>query len=315
MKYVLITPARNEEQFIAKTLDSVTGQTLLPQRWIIVDDGSTDRTAEIVESYAKRHPWIELIQCPLRAERHFSGKVHAFNAGLKEVASLPFDVVGNLDADLSFDADYLAFLIGKFSEDPKLGVAGTPFIENGYDSAKDSFEGENHVAGGCQLFRRECFEQIGGFIPNRAGGVDWIAVTTARMKGWRTRSFAEKRFHHYRTLGTAGRSSAAASFSYGEKDYYLGGSPVWQLFRVAYRTLKRPADGLALLAGYCWAALRRIERPVSRELIRFRRKEQMKKLRTIFGMLLRFKKVDSFSLATERDDRQPEVRGRMSDVS
>ena len=138
--------------------------------------------------------------------------MHAFNAGLERVQSLQFDVIGNLDADLSFEPDYLEFLMRKFSEDPKLGVAGTPFIEDGYDSARDSFEGENHVAGGCQIFRRQCFQEIGGYIPNRAGGIDWIAVTTARMKGWKTRFFPEKRFHHYRTLGTAGRSSLRRPF-------------------------------------------------------------------------------------------------------
>ena len=189
----------------------------------------------------------------------------------------------------------------KFSEDPRLGVAGTPFVENGYDSARDSFEGENHVAGGCQLFRRQCFEEIGGYIGNPAGGVDWIAVTTARMKGWKTCSFPEKRFHHYRSLGTAERGIVASLFSYGEKDYYLGGSPVWQLFRVCYRSAKHPVGGLVLLAGYCWAALRRIKRPVSRELMCFHRREQMKKLRAILGAVLRFKKVDNFRVATAQN--------------
>jgi glycosyltransferase involved in cell wall biosynthesis len=307
MKYVLITPARNEAAFIEKTLESMVAQTVLPERWVIVDDGSTDGTAEIGENYASRYLWIELVRLPQRRDRSFAGKVHAFNAGLERVQSLQFEIIGNLDADLSFDADYLEFLMQKFSEDPKLGVAGTPFLENGYDSARDSFEGENHVAGGCQLFTRQCFQEVGGYIPNRAGGIDWIAVTTARMKGWKTRSFPEKRFHHYRTLGTAGRSGVAASFSYGEKDYYLGGSPMWQLFRVAYRMVKRPflIDGFALLFGYCWAALRRIKRPVTPELMRFHRREQMKKLRAIFRTLLRFKKVDSFSLMTTERHTRP----------
>src|SRR5947208_8790084 len=298
MKYVLITPAHNEAAFIEKTLDSMAAQTWLPERWVIVDDGSMDQTPEIIEVYTKRHPWIELLIQPQRLDRSFAGKVHAFNAGLARVQSLEFDVIGNLDADLSFDPDYLEFLMQKFSENPKLGVAGTPFIEDGYDSARDSFEGENHVAGGCQLFRRQCFQEIGGYIPNAAGGIDWIAVTTARMKGWKTRSFPEKRFHHYRSLGTAGRSGPAARFSYGEKDYYLGGSPLWQLFRVAYRMTKPPVliDGLALLSGYCWAAIRRAERCVTPELMRFHRQEQMQKLRAIFRSILRFKKVDNFSL-------------------
>jgi glycosyltransferase involved in cell wall biosynthesis len=280
----------------------MVAQTVLPERWVIVDDGSTDQTAKIVHKYAERYAWIELVGRPQRKDRNFAGKAHAFNVGLERFRSLNFDVIGNLDADISFEPDYLEFLIGKFAEDPQLGVAGTPFTEDGgYDTARDSFEGENHVAGGCQLFRRQCFENVGGYIPNAAGGIDWIAVTTARMKGWRTRSFPEKRFHHYRTLGTAGRSSMAASFSYGEKDYYLGGSPVWQFFRIIYRMTRRPVliDGFALLSGYCWAALRGIERPVSSELMRFHRQEQMKKLAAILRTLLKLKKVDNFSLATE----------------
>jgi len=301
MKYVLITPARNEQALIKKVLDSMISQTAVPERWVIVDDGSTDQTAAIVQAYAQRFPWIELVRRPQNAERSFAGKVRAFNAGFERVKSIDYDVVGNLDADLSFEADYLEFLMRKFEEDADLGVAGTPFLEEGYDSARDSFEGENHVAGGCQLFRRECFQEIGGYVPNRAGGIDWIAVTTARMMGWRTRSFAEKRFQHYRTLGTAERGILASLFSYGEKDYYLGGSPIWQLFRIPYRMLKKPAiiGGLALLGGYCRAAIRRIKRPVSPELMRFHRKEQMKKLRAILRSMLRMGKVDNYRLAAE----------------
>src|SRR4029077_15397597 len=113
MKYVLVTPARNEERFIAKTLESMVVQTLLPERWVIVDDGSTDKTPEIVQRYAARCPWIELVRLSQRADRSFAGKVHSFNAGLKRAKTLEFDVIGNLDADLSFDPDYLEFLMGK----------------------------------------------------------------------------------------------------------------------------------------------------------------------------------------------------------
>src|SRR2546430_2728705 len=274
MRYVLITPAHNEERFIPKTLESMVAQTLLPERWIIVNDGSTDKTADIAADYARRFPWIQVVHRSPRSDRHFGAKVHAFNAGLERVGSIDFDVIGNLDADISFDPEYLSFLMRKFSGDPKLGVAGTPFTEDGgYDTARDSFEGENHVAGRCQLFRRRCFEEVGGYVPNAIGGVDWIAVTTARMKGWKTRSFPEKRFHHYRMLGTAERSNLGASFSYGKKDYCLGGSPLWQLFRVVYRMSKGPilVDGLALLTGYCWAALRRSKRAVTPELMHFHR--------------------------------------------
>ena len=297
MKYVLITSARNEAAFIEKTLASMVAQTLLPERWIIVDDGSTDGTAEIVYGYAARFPWIELVRRVEDRDRNFASKAHAVNTGLERANSLHFEIVGNLDADVSFGPDYMEFLMQRFSEDPKLGVAGTPFTQDGgYDSSRDSFEGENYVGGMCQLFRRECFQEIGGYVPNRAGGLDWIAVMTARMKGWKVKAFPEKRFHHHRTLGTAEKGPLRALFSYGEKDYYLGGSPVWQLFRVAYRMGKKPVllGGLALLLGYVWAALRKVNRVVSPELMRFHRHEQMKKLRAVFCTLLRFEKVNSF---------------------
>jgi glycosyltransferase involved in cell wall biosynthesis len=303
VKYILITPARNEEKLIEGTIRSVIAQTSLPERWVIVDDGSTDRTAEIVESYAERYPWIALVRQPKRLDRNFAAKAYAIHAGLERVRPLQFEVVGNLDADISFEPDYLAFLIQKFSDDPELGVAGTPYTEERYDSTRDSFEGENFVSG-CQLFRYRCFQEIGGYVPNRAGGVDWIAVMTARMKGWKVRSFPEKRFHHHRPAGTAERGILSAFFASGEKDYYLGGSPVWQLCRVGYRMTKQPvlSGGLALLFGYCWAAIRRMERPITPELMRFHRREQMRKLKSIFRTLLSLKKVDNFSLADAQRD-------------
>jgi len=303
MKYVLITPARNESAFIERALQSVVAQTQRPERWVIVDDGSTDATPEIVERYAREHSWIELVRRPQRADRSFAGKAHAVNAGLKRVEGIKFEVMGNLDADVSFEPDYMGFVMGKFAADPKLGVGGTPFTEvGGYDSTRDSFEGQNYVAGPCQLFRFSCWQDIGGYVANKAGGVDWIAVMTARMKGWTVTAFPEKRFHHHRSMGTAQRSQLASMFSYGEKDYYLGGSPLWQLFRCAYRMAKRPfiSGGLALWAGYCSAAVRRMPRVVTPELMRFHRAEQMKKLKAVFRSLLRMKRVDNFSLAPER---------------
>ncbi|HLH03501.1 MAG TPA: glycosyltransferase family 2 protein [Bryobacteraceae bacterium] len=298
LSYVLITPARNESRYIEKTLESMIRQTVLPRKWVIVNDGSTDNTASLVAKYLAAHPWIEMIDLPVHRDRSFAGKVHAFNAGLERVKNLEYEVIGNLDADLSFDPDYCEFLLQKFALDASLGVAGTAFEENGYNSATDSFEGQNHVAGGCQLFRRQCFEQIGGYVPNRAGGIDWIAVTTARMLGWKTRSFREKFFFHYRSLGTAERGLLASAFSYGEKDYYLGNHPLWEMFRVAYRATKKPymLAALAIYSGYLSAALRRMRRPVSRELMRFHRREQMLKLQSILKRRLSFRRVDNFEV-------------------
>ena len=310
LNYVLITPARNEEGYIRKALDSVTAQSRPPLTWVIVDDGSTDRTAEIVREYAQRFPWIQLVPRPQHADRSFAGKVRAFNAGFEKVQSMGFDVVGNLDADISFESDYMEFLLRRFSEDPRLGVAGTPFTQDGgYDSARDSFEGESYVAGGVQMFRAKCFSEIGGYVPIRGGGIDWIAVTTARMKGWRVRSFREKRFHHYRTLGTAEKGAVGAAYDYGRRAYTLGSSPIWHSLRCVYRMKQKPyvAGGIALFAGYFWASIRRVKRPANREMIRFYRREQMHRLAAIFRAVLRFKRVDSFSVGQTQESKETRV--------
>jgi glycosyltransferase involved in cell wall biosynthesis len=298
LSYVLITPAHNEEALIATVIDSVVSQTVLPLKWIIVDDGSTDSTAVIVRQYLPTYQWIELAQIPHRQDRTFSAKVRAFNTGYERVKDLPYDVIGNLDADISFESNYIEFLLAMFAADSKLGVAGTIFKEDGYSSERDSLEGQNHVAGGCQLFRKKCFDQIGGFKANKAGGVDWMAVTTARMMGWKTRAFREMSFFHHRHLGTAELSTVLALFNHGEKDYYLGGHPVWEIFRIAYKMTKTPyvIGGLSLGLGYAWAMLRRIDRPVSKELMAFHRKEQMRKLKNILKTLLTFKPVDNFTV-------------------
>jgi len=303
-RFVMITPARNEESNLERTILSMVAQTAHPLKWVIVNDGSTDSTPAIIDRFAAAHAWIERLDMPSHRDRSFAAKAHCVNAAWRSLAALDFEVIGNLDADVTFEPDYLEFLLQKFVDISDLGVAGTPLrAEGGYDTAKDSFEGENYVAGPCQLFRRKCLEDVGGYVPNKAGGVDWIAVTTARMKGWKTRSFPEKRYFHHRSFGTAERGPLAALYSYGEKDYYLGGSPVWEFFRVGYRMAKPPRlfGGLALGLGFLSAAIRRVPRPVSHELMRFHRHEQIQKLKAIMGTLARFRKVDSFSVMTQRD--------------
>jgi len=293
MKYVLITPARNEEAFIEKTLDSVCAQTVLPERWVVVDDGSTDRTADIVADYARRFPWIELIRLPHRVERHFAGKALAFHTGFTRLQSIDFDVVGNIDADVSFEPDYFEFLLQKFLERSQLGVAGTALRESRFVALKDSFYHEQDVPGNCQLFRRACFEDIGGYIPSKLGGIDWIAVRTARLKGWETRAFPEKLIYHYRVMGTAEAGILKARFDYGHKDYFLGNHPVWEVFRVTYQIFKWPyvVGGLALLCGYLYGLVSRTARPVSPELLRFHRQEQLARLRRLFADFARTGRV------------------------
>lgn len=284
MNYVLITPAHNEGAFIEKTLVSMVAQTVLPERWVIVDDGSTDETAKIVEDYAQSQPWIELVRRPQRRGRSFAGKAHAFNAGMERVRSLDFDIIGNLDADISFDPDYFKFLLSKFAEHPRLGVTGTTMREADHDALKDTFYHFRDVFGACQLFRRQCFEEVGGYVPIKWGGIDWVAVRTARLKGWETRSFSDKVFFHHRPMGQTDGNTWKARFDYGRKDYFLGNHPLWQVFRVGYQMLKRPyvIGGLVLGAGYVYSLVARIERPVTAELLRLHRREQLERLKCLF---------------------------------
>lgn len=287
--YVVITPARNEAAAIELTLQSMIAQTVRPVRWTIVSDGSTDGTDEIVSRYASQHQWIHLIRMPQRTERNFAGKVHAFNAGRDSVAGLVYDVIVSLDGDISFEPDYFAFLLEKLAGDPALGLVGTPFREISGETYDYRFVSIEHVSGACQVFRRTCFESFGGYIPVKGGAIDNIAVISARMKGWRTRTFPEKSCIHHRQMGTAQHGSLAARIRFGAKDYAIGNHPVWEIFRGLYQMSRPPQvlGGLALMAGYFRAAIRHAERPVSAELMAFHRREQMQRLRKLLIAPLR----------------------------
>ncbi len=191
LRYAMVTPARNEAENIERLLQAMEAQTVRPAKWVIVSDGSTDGTDDIVKKHAAEHKWIELERRPERAERHFAAKVEAFNAGYARLKGVDYDLVGSMDADISFDPDFFAYLLGKFAENPKLGLGGAPFKEEGleYDFRFSSVE---HVSGALQVFRRECFEQIGGYVPVKGGGIDVIAVWSARAQGWETRTFTRK---------------------------------------------------------------------------------------------------------------------------
>lgn len=282
--YVLITPARNEADFIELTIKSMVAQTVRPLKWVIVSDGSTDGTDEIVRKYMPENPWIELLRMPERQERHFAGKAYAFNTGYERIKGMAFDVMGNLDADTSFEPDHFETLVARFAEDPKLGVAGAPFREGSFQY-DFRFTSTDNVWGGCQLFRRECFEQIGGYSPMKGGGVDLVAVVTARMNGWQSRTFPERVCIHHRVMNTAVNKGMKLKFKWGQSDYRLGGHPLWELFRCLYQMRNRPyvIGGLTTLAGYYFALIIRKPRSVSPEFIAFRGKEQMQRLKGFFG--------------------------------
>jgi biofilm PGA synthesis N-glycosyltransferase PgaC len=281
--YVLITPARNEARFIELTIRSVVAQTVRPLKWVIVSDGSTDGTDDIVRRYMAEHRWIELVRMPERRERTFAGKVRAFQAGYKLLEGIEYDAIGNVDADISFGQDYFEFLLRRLAADPRLGVVGTAFRDASNFTYDYRFVNIEHVSGPCQLFRRQCFEAIGGYVPVAGGGVDHIAVVAARMKGWTTRTMIEKLYLQQRDMGVSQNGTLVGRFKYGRKDYALGNHPFWELFRTAYQLSQRPfvLGGLMLGAGYFWSFLTRAPRPVSAEFVAFQRREQMQRLRKI----------------------------------
>jgi len=284
LNYAIVTPARNEAQFIELTIQSMTAQTHHPLRWVIVSDGSTDGTDDIVRRYLPGNSWMELVRMPERQERHFAGKVHAFEAGYDRVKDLDVDIIGNLDADVSFEPDHFAFLIGEMEKNERLGVAGAPFREGTfqYDYRFSNIE---NVWGGCQLFRRACYQAIGGYMPLKGGCIDHVAVLSARFQGWETRTFPDKVCIHHRLMGTAIQGSLKAKFKLGAKDYSVGNHPLWELFRAAYQMKRRPfiLGGVMIGAGFASSLIKGEEIPLSPALVAFVQEEQMQRLKNLFA--------------------------------
>jgi hypothetical protein len=283
LTYVIVTPARNEAQYVERTIKSVIAQTVLPLKWVIVSDGSTDGMDEIVARYAAEYGWIELVRMPYRRERHFAGKVHAFNAGYARVAAHKFEVIVNLDADTSFGADYFYYLLQKLAEGPDLGlVAGRLVDVCSNQSYNYELSGTDYVSGPCQVFRRECFEAIGGYQPLKSGGVDVMAVLSARAKGWQTRTFVDKPYYHHRPMNGAQMSGLRERLHTGRKDYLLGSHPAWEIFRSLYQMTNWPyvIGGICILLGYSWMFVRGVQQTLPSDLIEFRRREQIQRLRS-----------------------------------
>lgn len=285
LSYVLITPAHNEAAFIEATIECMLRQTTPPKRWIIVSDASTDGTDDIVLKYAKDCPWLELVRLEQASARDFGGKVRAFNAGYARISDLEYDIIGNLDADLTFEPDYFEFLMRQFEALPDHGLLGTTYIDVLHGGADEMTRDPRHVPGACQLFRRACFEAIGGYKPLPTGGVDLLAELASRKEGWKTQAFSEKVLHHYRPVGTATRNVYSSRFNYGFRDYYFGGSILWELLRTINQFRRPPyiIGGLCILSGYLWGLLTRQPSPVPDDIRAFRRKEQLDRIRRMLG--------------------------------
>ena len=285
MKYVLVTPARNEESYIDGTIQSVLAQALLPEKWVIVSDGSTDRTDSIVEKYQLAHSFIYFLRAQRDGGTNFGSKVKAFQAGYRELANQKYDLIGNLDADVTFSPEYFETMVSKFQEEPGLGIAGgiiCELVDGKYSPQKISM---NSVAGAVQLFRRECLEAIGGYIPIKSGGEDAAAEILGRMHGWKVRTFPEIQVMHHRRVMTGSRNILQTRFKQGFTQYLLGYHPLFQLARFIFRVPDKPflIGSLFSLCGYAWGFMKRAERRLPVEAVKFLHSEQLKRLH--FGFM------------------------------
>jgi biofilm PGA synthesis N-glycosyltransferase PgaC len=292
--YVIVTPARNEAAHISKTIHSVVSQTILPARWVIVSDGSTDGTDAIVEESAAQHSFIDFVRFGGYGCRSLGSQIAAFKAGCDEVQGIPFRYIGKLDADLSFEPDYFHDLIEKFRNDPRLGIGGGSIHEEKSGVFERSFgDIERCVPGAVQFFRKECFDEVGGLLELKHGGADTIAEVMARMKGWRCQSFPELPVRHHRPQGTAGRGPLLALVHAGVKNHAMGYHPVYQFAKCLARARMQPVvlSGILIGVGYALGALRREDRGIPNDVVTSLRKEQIGRLRA----MLRFGRCTSCS--------------------
>ena len=284
-KYVLISAARNEEEFIEVTLKSVVAQTRLPAKWIIISDGSTDRTESIVSDYAGEHDFIKLICLEAKEQRNFAAKVQAVKIGYASVREEEYDLIGNLDADASFEPEYYERIIAEFERNEKLGVAGGIT----YDKINDQFVKfpaiEHRVCGLIQMFRRECFEEIGGYLELRYGGEDTAASIMALMNGWEVRTFLDIDAYHHRNRGMSKNGYWQARTRQGMMFYQLGWSSLYMLLQAISRLPEKPWvwGSMVRYGAFLRAWLSREKRMVSDEFVSYVEKEQKDSIKRMFS--------------------------------
>ena len=293
-KYILITPAKNEAKYIEQTIQSVCKQTVKPQAWIIVNDGSADNTADIVSQYLGGNQFIHLINLPSQQKRHFSGKVHAIKQGfeLADKLNINYDFYGNLDADVSFTETYYEILLGRMMDTKDIGIAGGHV----YDLTKSGFIPQQNisyesVAGPIQFFKKECYRDIGGYVASELGLVDAIAEVTARMKGWTTKTFSDLVVYHHRATGSQDNTPFQMARTEGKKEYIFGYHPAFHIARSMQRLLSPPLILGSLVRSFYFfkCYFDNTQRPVDDEFIKFLRNEEMHKLKYFLNPVMFFK--------------------------
>ena len=280
--YVLVSPARNEAAYLPGVIESVLAQTILPLAWVVVSDDSTDATDAIVSEAAGKNRFICLLQVDGSRQRGFGSKARAFQAGYETLRHLDFAFVGNLDADVTFEAGYYERMLREMGRNPRLGVAGGVCWDKTPDGFRMITINLNHAVGAVQFFRRECYEAIGGYHPVSVGGVDSLAELTARMKGWETRSFSDLPFYHHKPVDSAsGRTAVRICYRAGLTEYHTGTRPLFALAKAVRRWHEAPLvlSVFIRLFGYGKLWVSGAKRDASDELVAFLKREQMARLK------------------------------------
>jgi biofilm PGA synthesis N-glycosyltransferase PgaC len=280
-RYLIVSPCRNEAAYMRRTLDSVVGQSVRPALWVIVDDGSTDETPEILSEYTAKHDWIRIVQKPDRGHRAVGpGVIEAFYAGLETVDLNDFDYLCKLDLDLDLPLRYFETLIERMESDPRIGTcSGKPYMRVGGQLVSER-RGDEMSAGMTKFYRVTCFEAIGGFVRE----VMWDAIDChkARQLGWIAVSWdgPDLNFEHLRPMGSSQAGIHTGRRRHGFGQYYMGSSFLYFLATCIFRMREPPyvTGGLSMLVGYLGAWIRRVPQHGDVELLAFIRAYQRRAL-------------------------------------
>lgn len=277
-KYVVVTPVRDEESYLSLAIESMAKQTILPQQWVIVDDGSKDRTGDIIDQAAKDHSWIRAVHRNDRGFRKWgAGIIEAFYDGYRALNVTDWEYMSKLDGDLSFESDYFEQTFAKFRDNPQIGIGGGVLYH--FDHGQKVLENHPkfHVRGGVKIYRRACWEAIGGLWIGP--GSDTVDEVKANMLGWTTSSFFDIHMIHHRFTGASwGRWGGLVKD--GKIDYVSGYHPLFLVAKSIARLCRRPylLGSFAHVYGYVSAHFHKIQRVDDPQLIIYLRRQQLARL-------------------------------------
>ena len=282
VRYCIVTPVRDEADFIGAAIEAVAAQTIRPVEWIIVDDGSTDQTTNIVEQFTQKYPWIRLARRENRGFRSSGGGIEGFLLGVELLRTRDWDFLVNLDGDLTFSSQYFEKCFEYFRKNPRLGIGGGTIYNKVGSRLFLEKCADFHVRGATKIYRRQCWDTLGGM---HAGlGWDTVDEIKAHMRGWSTLSFPDLQLIHHRVTGLAHGGIWGNGVKNGLSDYIVGYHPLFFVLKCFRRVFKPPyvLGSLGLAYGFLLGYLRRPARVRDRDFIRYIRRQQLKRM---FGLL------------------------------